>query len=141
MCATFGGGRKRNWPLFSPTFGPGGFCGCEAGHYFHILFLSFFFYVFCISPTSGKLLWLKFCFPPYFGINRRNIFKKYFFYIILIFLQKKADFRMFFLLFMASIQSRSLDQPLFSLLRLLLFTHFGETTDLIFFTKKIIIKI
>ena len=30
-----------------------------------------FFYVYCFSPTSGKLPRLKFCFPPYFGITRR----------------------------------------------------------------------
>ena len=61
--------------------GPGGLCWSEAGHCFAlfgpgvILFiiitdfrsslflLSFFFYAHCFSPTSGKLLKLKFCFP------------------------------------------------------------------------------
>ena len=42
---------------------------------FTYFFLSsfFFFYAFCISPTSGKLPWLKICFSQYFGITRRNI--------------------------------------------------------------------
>ena len=38
-------------------------------------FFSFFllsFYIFCFSPTSGKLPWLKSP-SPYFGITRRNI--------------------------------------------------------------------
>ena len=83
-CATRGGGRS------------------EAGHCFHLLFsFFFFFYAFCcsptsvilrklffspalifwhnafyFSPTSGKLPWLKICFPQYFGITRRNIYLK-----------------------------------------------------------------
>ena len=40
-CATRGGGQS------------------EAGHCFHLLFLSFFSYAFCFSPTSEKLPWLK----------------------------------------------------------------------------------
>ena len=56
---------------------------------------SFFFYAFCFSPTSWKILCLKICFPQYFGITRRNIYTKN--KVIFIFLRKKADFCAFFL--------------------------------------------
>ena len=67
-CATRGGGLKRSWPLFSPIF--------------------FFFYACWLSPTSGKVPWLKICFLSYFGITRRNIYKKIIFLKFMIFYQK-----------------------------------------------------
>ena len=81
---------KRNWPLFSPTFGP----DVRAPHgwrtkrswplfsptfFFFFLFLSFsfsFFSAFYFSPTSGNLPCVKICFPQYFGITRRYMQKK-----------------------------------------------------------------
>ena len=46
--------------------------------FFLLIFFPFlfFFYAFCFSPTLEKLLWLKFSFPPYFGITRWNLYKK-----------------------------------------------------------------
>ena len=79
-CATHGGGRS------------------EAGHCFHLLFSFFFFFsAFYFSPTSENLPCVKICFPQYFGITRRNIYKKN---------------RVIFFFCMASARSRSLDQPL-----------------------------
>ena len=62
-----------------------------------LLFLLslFFFYVYCFWPTSGKLPRLKFCFPPYFGITRRNMKKK-----------KNRFSDVFFLLFPACVRSQ-----------------------------------
>ena len=42
-------------------------------------FFFSFFYAFFFSPTSGKLPCVKIGFPHYFGITRRNIYKKIFF--------------------------------------------------------------
>ena len=73
---------------------------------------SSFFYAFSFSPTSGILRKLIFFQPSYFGMTRRNIQKnKSFFYILEGFFTKE-DFRAIFLLFTASVWSRSLDQPL-----------------------------
>ena len=85
------------------TFGPGGLSAppvvgnkSEAGHCFHLLFASFFgpCVLACATRGGGRseagycfhllffllfffllrlLLFTHFCFPPYFGINRRNI--------------------------------------------------------------------
>ena len=55
------------------------------------------FYVFCFSPTSGKLPLVKFCFLPYFGIKIEGISKKkYLLGVIVIFSCKNADFCVFF---------------------------------------------
>ena len=69
-CATRGGGRS------------------EAGHCFHLLFSSFFLFLFSFfffsafyfSPTSGNLPCVKICFPQYFGITRRYMQKKNIFF-------------------------------------------------------------
>ena len=63
---------------------------------FSFFFFSFF-YVFCFSPTSGKLPLVKFCFLPYFGIKIEGISKKkYLLGVIVIFSCKNADFCVFF---------------------------------------------
>ena len=63
---------------------------------------------FCFSPTSGKLLGLKICFPHILdfpeGISKDKI-------VIFIFFNKKNDFRASFLIFTSSVQWWSLDQP------------------------------
>ena len=90
----------------------------EAGHCFHLLFTFFFlflllllsFYVYCFSPTSGIFRKLKFSFISYFCITIRNINKNKSFKKKLYCFTNKADFQAFFLLFTASIRSRSLDQ-------------------------------
>ena len=65
--------------------------------------LSLSLYAHCFWPTSGILRKLKFCFASYFGITRRNIRNKHFYYLY--FLREKTDFREFFLIFTASVQS------------------------------------
>ena len=80
---------KRSWPLFSPTFfffGPGGLRAppvvadeAKLAIVFTYIFSSFFLSSFFFSLTSGKLPCMKICFPQYFGITRRNIFKHSFF--------------------------------------------------------------
>ena len=72
---------------------------------FSSFFLLLSFYA-CFSPTSGKLPWLKICVPQYFGIrNFRNF---------LFFYAEKKWSSCIFLLFTASVRSRSLGQPLVS---------------------------
>ena len=79
--------------------------------YFFFLFF-FFFSALYFSPTSGNLPCVKICFPQYFGITRRYIQKKYFSYLIFIFLQrKKLIFGHFFYFLRPAFGHGSLDQP------------------------------
>ena len=59
---------------------------------FTYFFLSFSFYAFCFSPTSGNLPCVKICFPQYFGITRRYMQKKYIFLGNFFSPQKKSSF-------------------------------------------------
>ena len=93
---------KRSLPLFSLTFGPGGFaCAtqtwhlqCVAGHcYYHLsVFLSSFFSpTFPFDPLWGNFRSWKFVSPNIFGITRRYI--RIFLYRIFIFIwEKNTDF-------------------------------------------------
>ena len=66
---------------------------CVAGHCYYQLSVSlFFFSVFCFWPTSGNILWLKICFPQYFGMTRRCMQKKIFFEGNFYFFMKKRWF-------------------------------------------------
>ena len=56
--------------VFSPTF----------FFFFLFLFLSSFFSAFYFSPTSGNLPCVEICFPQYFGITRRYMQKKKYFF-------------------------------------------------------------
>ena len=70
---------KRSWPLFSPTF----------FFFFFLLLRLLLFTHFGETPVRENL------FPPIFWHNQK-IYAKKIFQVILIFLQKKADFREFF---------------------------------------------
>ena len=73
---------RRFFYFLRPTVGHGNLEQPQSLEY-----ISFFFYVYCFSPTSGILRKLKFYLPSYFGITRRIIKK-----IFLIFYKKKLIF-------------------------------------------------
>ena len=61
-------------------------------YFFLLLFSPFFFsYAFCFSHTSGNLPCVKICFPQYFGITRRYIQKKIFFWGKFYFFKRKKN--------------------------------------------------
>ena len=124
--ATMGGARKPPgtkcedkmvyWPRQLACATWGGHCYYQLllNLSFFSLFFSFFLFFsssrsISFDPLQGKLPRLKICFPQYFGITRRCLQKKCDFYFVM---AKKADFRAFFLLFTANIQSPPPGPPL-----------------------------
>ena len=93
----------------------------------YFFLFSLFFSAFFFSPTSGNLPCVKICFPQYFGITRRYMQKKKFFLGNFFPPKKKRKLSCDFSVAEPGPTPSFLSCFLFLLLRLLLFTHFGES--------------